>query len=266
MSETQGVIEANRSQINEIINATAVGYHEEVYCKISDGRVRFLAGTPGGTVVAYTDFIEGDIERIEGDAEAKIKVPALQDYIDLASEGTSSNLVLEFIGSEDNQLAEQLQISAAGSHRFEVGLTLPASSSAMDNVPTDLPSLFNDDNVLMNQAEQRPVSTHIESYIETLQKILDVVDLREELEFYPIVVEDEEFLLNVGSEQGKYVNAQLQGDTEGDDVDNLYGSGFKEVIKSLDGQVTLHVEQDSPLLILKEMSYGTSRHVLGAAQ
>jgi len=266
MSETQGTIEANKSQINEMINATAAGYHEEVYCKITDGRVRFLAGTPGGTVVAYTDFIEGDIERIDGEAEAKIKVPALQDYIDLASEGTSSNLVLEFIGSENNQLAEQLRISAAGSHRFEVGLTLPASSSAMDNVPTDLPKLFDEDNVLMNQKEQRPVNTHIETYTETLKKILDVVDLREELEYYPIVVEDGHFKLNVGSEQGKYVNAQLQGDAEGDDVDNLYGSGFKEVIKSLDGQITLHVEQSSPLLILKEMNYGTARHVLGAAE
>jgi len=265
MSETQGVIEANRSQINEIINATAVGYHEEVYVNINDGRMRFLAGAPGGTVVAYTDFIEGDVERIEGDAEAKIKVPALQDYIELASEGTSSNLVLEFIGSEDNQLAEQLQISTAGSHKFEVGLTLPASQSAMDNVPTDLPSLFDDDNVLINQAEQRPVNCHIETYIETLNKILDVVDLREELEFYPIVVEDEQFLLNVGSEQGTCVNASLQADVDGEDVDHLYGSGFKEVIQSLDGQVTLHTEQDSPLLILKEMNYGTARHVLGPA-
>jgi hypothetical protein len=265
MSKTQGVIEANRSQINEIINATAVGYHEEVYVNIDDGRMRFLAGAPGGTVVAYTDFIEGDVKRIEGDAEAKIKVPALQDYIELASEGTSSNLILEFVGSEENQLAEQLQISTASSHKFEVGLTLPASASAMDNVPTDLPALFDDNNILINQAEERPVSTHVETYSETLDKILDVVDLREELEFYPIVVDDGQFLLNVGSEQGKYVNASLQADVEGEDVDNLYGSGFKEVVKSLDGQISVHTEQDSPLLILKEMNYGTSRHVLGPA-
>lgn len=266
MSDTLGTIEANRSQIEEIINTTSAGYHEELYVRVEDGRVRFLAGAPGGSVVAYTDFIEGDIDDISGDCEAKLRVSTMLDHIDLAAEGTSSNLRLEFIGSAEAPLAEQLRISTPGSHRFEAGFSLPASQSALDNVPTDLPQLFDSDNVLVNQAEQRPVSTHIETYVEMMAKIIDVVDLREELEFYPLVVEDGRFVLDVGSETSDYVSGELQGEVEGDDVDNLYGSGFEEVSKALDGQVTLHTEQDRPLLVLKEMNYGTARHVLGPAQ
>jgi len=266
MSDTQATIEASKAQIRELVEQTAVGYHEKIYVNISDGRVRFLAGTPGGTVVAYNDYVEGDIESIDGDAQAIIPVPRLLDYLGLAGEGTSSTVVLDFVGSEDGPLAEQLRVSVPGSHSFEVGLTLPASESSLESVPTDLPGLFNEDNVLINQGEERPVNCHIKTYTETLDKILDVVDLREELEFYPIVVENEEFLLNVGSDQGNYVNAKLQGEVDGEDVDNLYGSGFSEVVKALDGNVTLHVEQGSPLLILKEESHGTVRHVLGAAE
>lgn len=266
MSNEQATITATKAQIIEILNQTSVNYHEKIYANISDGRVRFLAGTPGGTVVAYNDYVEGDIELIEGDAQAIISVSDLEDYLDLAGEGTSSNVQLSFIGSDGSPLAEQLQISTPGAHSFEVGLTLPASESALESVPTDLPGLFNNDNVLMNQAEDRPVTTHIDTYTESLSTLLDVVDLREELEFYPVVVENEEFLLNVGSDQGNYVNTKLQGDVEGEDVDNLYGSGFSEVVKALDGAITLHVEQGSPLQVLKEESYGTIRHVLGAAE
>lgn len=266
MTDTQATLEASKAQIREIVEQTAVGYHEKVYANLTDGRVRLLAGTPGGTVVAYNDYVEGDIDNIEGDAQAIIPVPSLLDYLSLAGEGTSANVVLEFVGTEGTKLSEQLRLSVPGSHSFEVGLTLPASESSLESVPTDLPALFNDENVLMNQAEDRPVTTHIDTYAETLSKILEVVDLREELEYYPVVVENEEFLLNVGTEQGNYVNAKLQGDVEGEDVDNLYGSGFSEVVKALDGNVTLHVEQGSPLQIFKEQSYGSCRHVLGAAE
>lgn len=266
MTETQGTIEASQAQIHEIIEETSVGYHEKIYANFDDGRVRFLAGTPGGSVVAFTDYIEGEIESIEGDAQAVIPVPDLLDYLDVAADGTSSTLELEFVGSEGTMLAEQLRISPAGSHSFNVGLTLPASDTTMENVPTDLPSLFDDDNVLINQAEERPVGTHIETYIETLDKVRDVIDLREEMNYYPIVVDEGDFLLDVGSERGNYVEAELQGEAEGEDVDNLYGSGFEEVVKTLDGQVTLHTEQNSPMLILKEKSYGTVRHVLGDAE
>jgi len=266
MSNTQATIEASKAQIRDIVEQTAVGYHEKIYANITDGRVRFLAGTPGGTVVAYNDYVEGDIDDISGEAQAIIPVPKLLDHLGLAGEGSNSNIALEFIGSEGSTLAEQLKIGLVGSHSFEAGITLPASENSLESVPTDLPGLFNDDNVLMNQAEGRPVSTHIDTYAESLQKILDVVSMREELEFYPVVVENGEFLLNVGSDQGNYVNAKLQGEAEGDEVDNLYGSGFSEVIKALDGGVTLHVEQGSPLQILKETNYGTCRHVLGAAE
>lgn len=267
MSEVQGKIEATKAQIREIINMTAVGYHEQVYLNLDDGRVRFLAGTPGGTVVAYTDFVEGEIETLEGDdLEAIIPVPELLDYVGLTSEGSSGTLELEFIKSEEAALAEQMRLSAGGSHSFEVGLTLPASESAMENVPTTLPNLFNEDNVLMNQQEERPVNTHIDTYTETLDQIIDTVELREELEFYPIVVENGQFAVDVGTSSGNYVTGQLQAEVEGEDVDNLYGSGFKEITNALDGQITLHVEQDSPMLILKELSYGTLRHVIGAAQ
>lgn len=266
MSETKATIEASKSEIREMINITAVGYHEKLYCKVSDGRVRFLAGTPGASVVAYTDFIEREIEKIEGDdAEAVIPVPELMDHIDIAGEGTSGNVELGFVSSNDDGLAEQLRISTAGSHSFEAGITLAASESAMESVPADLPAMFNADDVLMNQKDDRPVNTHIDTFAESLEKVIDVIDLREELDYYPVVVKDGEFMLEVGSKNSNYVETTLQGEVEGSDVDNLYGSGFEEVVGAMDGSVSLHLEQDSPLLILNEMSYGTARHVLGAA-
>lgn len=263
MTETIATLETGQAQFSEMIRQTALDFHENLYLNITDGRLRLLGGASGGTVVVYSDYVEGDIESIEAEEEAHaiIDVETLEDYLPLFDD---MPIKVEFISSNEDRRAEQLQISAG--HTTEVGIALPASEEAYGSVPRQLPGMFDADNVLLNPSEERQVETTISTFTEELAKIVRIVDLREELEYYPISVENGQFTLDVGSAGSNYVNWELEGSVSGEDVSNLYGDGLPSVVKAVSGEVKLHLEQDKPMAIIKEGSYNTIRHVLGNAK
>lgn len=263
----EATITVTEAQFEEMLNVTTVGYHDEVYMKVDGGRVRLLAGSPGSSAGTYTDFVEAFFEDVDGSTEAYFDADEILSYIELVSGGPSSKMDVTFYGSENNRLANKMVVTpVGGGDDFEVSLVLPSGSSVIESVPGNLPSAFNKENRFVAPNSEEPLSTSIDTTISTLQKINNAVSLREELDYKPITVQDGDFRLDVGDESSQKISARLEGEVEGPDVSNVYGGHFDEIVRALEGQVILYLDEGGPLEVLQEKNHMTIRHLLGSAK
>lgn len=261
-TNVQAKIEGSVNQIERMLTETAVGYHDNPYVNISDGRIRFIAGSPGNVVVVYSDYVEGSVESIEGDTEAVITVSDILDTLSLIGD-RNSQVTLKFEGVEGSRLAQRLRIEG----QLESGILLPGSESVLSRVPLELPEMFTEDDRLINANTGDPAGTHIETFVNSIEKITEVADVRGDLSNFPVVVKNGEFRLDVGDRNQNYISGSLPGTVvEGDDLANNYGEGLKKIAKELSGEIDVYVEDGSPICIVKERSHGTLRHVVGPAE
>lgn len=267
--QTQATITATHAQINQMFDDAAVGYHEELYLNIEDGRIRILAGAPDSSSGAYVDLVEAFFEGVEGGTEAYFEVDQVQNYLNLISSGPSTEIDIEFRSTDQESMAKQIRLSPTDRQDDEVTLMLMSGDKVLESVPTALPKRFDQNNNFLHPTEDRPAKVHIETYVDELERIVDAVSLREDLDYYPIVVEDDDFVLEVGDEKDQYVNTTLQGKVENEDgvsVDNLYGGSFSDVVSTLEGQIYVQTEDGSPVHLLQEKNHVTIRHMIGTAR
>ena len=265
--QKEATLTVTEAQLEEMLNVTTVGYHDEVYMKIGGGRVRLLAGSPGSSAGTYTDFVEAFFEDVDGSTEAYFDADEILSYIELVSSGPSSKIDIEFYGSENDRLANKMVATpASGGDEFEVSLVLPSGSSVIESVPGNLPQSFDKENRFVPPNTDEPLSTSIETTVGELQKINNAVSLREELDYKPITVENGDFRLDVGDEASQKINARLQGEVTGPDVSNVYGGHFDEIVRALDGTVVLYLDEGGPLEVLQEKNHMSIRHLLGSAK
>lgn len=264
---TQATIRGTQAQISEMFGYASVGYHEEIYVNIEDGRLRILAGAPDSSSGAYVDLVEAFFNGVDGGTEAYLEVGQIQSYMSLVSSGPSTELDLEFKGGDG--MAQQLRITPTDREGDEVTLMLMSGDKVLESVPTGLPKRFDQNNNFLHPTEDRPAKVHIDTYVSELQRIVDAVGLREDLNYYPIVVDGEDFILEVGDEKDQYVSATLQGKVDNEDghkVDNLYGGSFSNVVGSLEGSIIVQTEDGSPVHLLQEKNHVTVRHMIGTAR
>lgn len=266
--QKQATLTATEAQLREVLDVTSVNYHEDIYMNIGDDRVRLLAGAPDSSSGAYVDLVEAFVEGIEGSSEAYVDVAQFDSYLSILSSGPSTELSVEFHGHESNRLASQLKIKPTDGSG-EVSLMLKSGERVMESVPSQLPKQFDQSNNFLHPVEDRPAKVHIETYVDEVQRIVDAVSLQESLEYAPIVVKGQQFILDVGDERDERVNVSLKADVDNDDdheVDNLYGGSFEQVVSSLNGTLFVQTEDGSPVHLLQEKNHITIRHVIGTAR
>lgn len=267
--QEEASLTVTQAQFENMLDVTTVGYHDEVYLNVDGDRVRLLAGQPGSSAGTYVDFVEANFESVNGSTEAYFSAPEVLSYISLVSEGSSNELDVAFFGTDSDRLANKIQIRPANdASDFEVSMMLPSGSSVIESVPGKLPGRFNKDHVLLTAPpgeDERPLQCTIETDIAQLNKIVNAVELRDELDYFPVVIQDGEFRLDVGSEDSEKISAVLHGSVEGPDVSNSYGGHFKETVQTLDGSLELHLDKGGPLQILQKKSHATIRHLYGNA-
>lgn len=261
--EVLATVSGSVQKIRQMIESTAlVGrgdpYHDDVYINIGNGEVRTIVGSPGNVVVAYCSFNEAFIDVIAGDVEAIIDVGDFLSYLDIATDG--GRVELEFLGNPDDRLATRLKIEG----KLQSTIMLPASEAVLEEVPLGLPESFDDDEIMHNSGGD-PLETEISTSLDELQTIVDAVDLREDIDFYPVVVEDEEFKLDVGDERDQEIRGALTAEVDGQDVDNRYNEGFTELVNTLSGGVELATDPEAPLSAVKDQDDNgfVLRHVVG---
>lgn len=259
--EVLATIEGSAQDVRRMIEATALAgrgdpYHDDIYVNIGDGELRTIVGSPGNVVVAFCSFNENFVETIEGDVEAIIDVGDFLSYLDIATDG--GRVELEWLGDEDDRLATRLRMEG----KLQSTIMLPASEAVLEEVPLGLPQSFDEENQMHN-SEGDTLGTEIGTSVQELQTIVDAVDLREDIDFYPVVVDDGAFKLDVGDERDQEIRGVLTAEVEGVDVDNRYNEGFTELVDTLSGGVDLATDEDAPLAAVKESDGAVLRHVIG---
>lgn len=254
--------------------------HSSLYLNIMSDHVEILQSSPGEAVVTYGSFSEGyfgslslnvetTVEEVsdghgnemeyESGCEAIINVEDVLEYLDYSSSG--GTISLNFSGDGESRLCSMLR--AEGS--LEAWVNLPGSSSDLTDVPHWIPSRYNDDEVLCSSSGE-PAPCAIDTEVGSVETIIDVVDSDRDQDFYPIVVEDEEFRIDVGSTHSSGVRGRLGAAKEGSpDVENFYLNGFKEIFSVLDGQVQLQLVPGNGLLsVVKYGDNNIVRHMNGS--
>lgn len=259
--ETLATVSGSVQQVRQAVEKTALAgrgdpYHSDVYVNIGDGEMRTIVGSPGNVVVAFCSFNENYVDNLEGEVEAILDVSDFLNYLDIATDG--GRVELNFLGNEGDRLATRLHIEG----KLQSTIMLPASEAVLEEVPLGLPKSFDDENQMHN-SDGDTLGTEIQTSVNELDRVVDAVDLREDIDFYPIVTEGGEFKLDVGDSRDQEIRGVLQAEVEGDDVDNRYNEGFEELVNTLNGGVHLATDQDAPLCAVKEQEGVVLRHIVG---
>jgi len=275
---TAATVRASTKGLQTLVQETALTkgggpIHDIVYMNVSDGQIQCLAGSHGNVVVSYTTWNEESMKQIgvteqtenntpDGEKptlEAVVDTQEFLNYLNIASDG--GVVELDFIKEPQVRLAQALRITGKLTSR----VPLPGSDAVLEEVPLDLPTQVNDDNVLINPNSGEELPTHVSAGMQEMEKIVDAVDVHEDAEedFFPVVVEDGTFSLNVGDAQSQQIFGSFSTGVEGPDFDNEYHTGFKELVNSLSGQVEIYSVDDGPLYVLQDGNGSTVRHSIG---
>ena len=273
--ETLASIEGTADRVRQFIEKTSLlgsgsdPYHEEIYVHIKDGQVDGLASSAGNSSISYCSFAQGgyldsvESEQDEG-TEAIIDVSEFLSFFDWASNGKKAHV--RFLGSEDDDLANKVVIES----KFKGEVMLPASQSIKEKVPLGVVERFKDgekwDNHVFYSNSGNEPTTEVKTSASSLADIKDGADITGK-EFFPIVVDDEEFQIVIEQETGgSRGSGSIEADTQGMDVDNNYLHGFEELTSSLNGDIILRTAPDAPMSVIKDGDGYVLRHILAPVQ
>ena len=268
VQETQAVetasFVAEVGDIVDMINRSALSgedEHDNLYLDISEDEVKILQSAPGDSVLTYGSFYESYFDDLSVDGDdsvaAIIKVEQTLDFLDMVA--PSGKVELTFSGDDTKPTCRTLEVTGD----LEARVTLPGGRDAVEKVPDWLPERFSDEDVYMSSpdAGSKELPTKIDTNVGSVERIIEA---RKNIgsPAYPIVVEDGDFMMDIGDDND-YVRGSLDGnDVEGPDVDNTYLSGFEEIFNVLSGRIQLQTAPDNgPLAVVKGGAKSVVRHV-----
>lgn len=265
-------IEGKASKIKNAIEELALAggssdpFHSDVYLNIRDDVVNGVVGSSGNVVLAYCTFTSyfDDIE-VEGDLESVEAILNVSEFLSYFGFTTDTGTVrLTFRGHPDDRLATAVEVTGLLNAR----IMLPSSESVLDEVPLGLPDDFNEEN-RYEPADGKTPPVIINTDTDQVQRIVEIVEYEDELDYYPITVEEGEFALNAANEDAPGRNSvwgslNAKSVEAPEDFTNHYHEGFKEVFKTLSGGVELQTApSDKPMVVVQEPNGRVIRHMLG---
>lgn len=257
-------VQINPSNLMGILAQISIGEYEDIFIRIEDGEeIEMIAGSSKMASQVYADFDAGAVQEVEGDVQAVVDVNEVMKILDLDKQEDSITLKFEVFSGE---IADRLKIEGT----IEAARSLSGSQSVLQRIPTDVDERFDEENRLRNPAtaEDGDLSTAevsqglIETTTNQLSKIVNAVQIQSEQEKFPLCVEEGHLKMSVGHPQGEFIEGTLSAEVDSpENFENLYGEAFESIIDALSGEVTLNAESGSPLVVIKERSNGTIRHV-----
>lgn len=281
-NDIYATVRAEVGQFDEMIQKMSMKgdhSHSELYLNILDDRIEVLQSSQGEIVLSYGTFREDFFDDItlekevtkhqsedtagnqysyEVGCEVLLDVERTSEYLGYASKG--GIVELEFSGTEDRRLSKMLRAEGA----LETWINLASGGNIHEEVPHWLPNRFNENNQYTN-AGGDPAPIEIQTTVDELDTIIEVVDSDPNVDFYPIVVKDERFRIDVGDSDRLGVRGILESrSVVGPDCENFYNDGFEEVFKVLDGSVVLQTAPDNnPMAVISESDASIVRHIIG---
>lgn len=253
--------------------------HSDIYVNVLNEEVRLLQATPGESVLTYCSYYDDYFDEISlerdvreetgtdrsGDdfpyqigAEAILDVEDVLTYLDFASDG--GTVEVNLTGSGDARLSSYMRAQGA----LEAWVKLPGSEEVLTDVPHWLPLRFNEDNQYTNPAGDA-APTQIATKVPKIDNIIDAVDEDRDADFFPIVVEDDSFRVDIGDESRSGVTGALGAKSvEGPNVENYYYDGFEEIFDVITGAIDLQTAPGgNPCSVVQSNGERVVRHVNG---
>lgn len=255
------------SRLDKLLRQTALKgetSHHNLYLEVladRNGEVRFLQSAPGEVILSYCSYYVPYLDQIELEQEGP--VAAIIDVGDARKrlESVGSDAVrVELRGVEkDEPIASGIRLASD----YETWVPTPTSEEALEGVPEWLPSRFNDQNVFTN-TEGDTAPTIIDTEVSEVEKIIWAVKNTEDQNVYPLVVEDEEFRLQVDGDES-YLRGLLAATVDGPDIESCYFDGFEEIFESLTGPVELQTApRGNPVAVVQKEHGKVIRHINGS--
>lgn len=234
--------------------------YDQCYFNVAKDEIRTIANA-GQAVVSYCDFgkpfiqdfdLHEDVDS-EAGMQAILKVSQVQNYLHFVG---GKKLSVEFYGSTEGECkADKMVLD--GNLRAEI--FLPSSDSDYKSKQLKIVDVYNEDNEWEKPSNGEPLETSFNTEVKQFNKIIDIVSFDSfALSNYPVVIQDGEFMLNASDENERdSIEGNLQAwDVEGPDVNNSYSRSFEELFGSISGDVSIGIEQDSPISIVREANDG----------
>lgn len=272
MTETLATLSASPEKLREMLELgllSSKGDYDKALLRLEPGKAHLFSSF-SGVAKSFSTFEEEDylqtVNVSDADyVEAILNIDQFEFWLDVVAD--EGNVRVDFKGESPDELASSADIVGG----LTASVHIPASNSVRENQPAYLIDRFDDEGAFYHTPEDKPgLDTVIVTDVSEIERIMRVVDGDEVAGFenFPIVVEDGEFRLDIGSDRGRtVVEGALQAEkVEGGDVANLYGDPFKPVFNTLSGEVTLmttHVPGGgAPLVVYKDIGGGQLRHII----
>jgi hypothetical protein len=265
MREPLATLSASRSSFRRMVELAALGtdegvYYDEMLVRVTGDRVETPAGKRDTSMAAYCTVAHEAFDDVslalDEPATAIFDIGAALGWLDWLD---AEDVEVAILGDPGEAFAGTLELRTS---EETVQVACRHGPEVLGTVTTELPSRFDDENRF--RLEDGSVApTRVETDAAALERLADAVDLAETVDGYPFVVEDGEFVLDVGSELSlAHATATLDGEVSGPDVANRYSAELAALARALDGDVVVQTGPDEPLVVVQSHSLFTLRYVL----
>ena len=284
---TLASIQASIGKVASLIDQTSLDgdiEHADLYVTARDDGLIVAQSAGGGSVTTFASFDadyfsefevsvdpetrpvtdpHGNEVEVAIGAEAILPVADVLTYINFAADA-GEQVTLDLTTDSNGRLASHVRAIGPNVNSWTA---LPGSQSILDQVPLWVLDRFDDDERYLSPAGD-PAPTEIEVKANQIDRIIEMVDADDRAEFYPIVVEDGDLLVDIGDEASSGVSGVLPTlSIEGPDVDNSYHDGFESVFSVVDGRVRLQTGPGgNPMAVVKDRDDHVIRHVVGSVK
>lgn len=264
MTDEFGTLSMSEKRLWQIIAEATAGRYEkysELYLKATDDTIVTVANTPAMKFTSFCTFNGGFNLQGTDELEVILEIDDLAEYFDFVS-GTGE-VQLAFYGDESNRLPTYYTI---WSDLEATVYTKATEEDLKENFALGIAEKYNDDDHFVGTDGELEVVVRGEA--SEFYRVAEAQDSdRLDLSMHPVVVEDDEFLLEATDEkQRNEISGVLPVNVvNGGDVNNFYDDKFEELFSHLNGQVEVQTEQGSVLSVVKESGDDVYRHVITPA-
>lgn len=239
-------------------------YYDEMLIRVTEDGVETPAGNTGGSPTAYCSVAAERFDEVsvfvEDPVIAVFDIAEILGWLDWLD--VERTVDLEVVGDPALGTASHVVAASAG---VRVRIDCFRGPQILEQVSLDLPERFDADETYRYGDGATP-ETRVRTTADALRRIADAVALDPNVERYPVVVDDDEFRIEIAAQGVTRVSGTLPAsEVTGPPVENAYGDGFARVASVLRGEIELQVGQDRALVLVERGRDYTLRYVLTPA-
>lgn len=261
--DSLAVIESDPATFADIIKAAALHddtdeASQEMFVRIEDNCVETPASGTGARRTSYctlsAEWFESLSVAVTGSVDAMFDIDTVLGWLQWFD---GDGLTARFEGQAG--IATRLTLES-GDDRVSVACV--DDPAVLNGIDTLLPARF--DGATFLDEDGTPMPTTVETSAAELARLVRAIEITDTSEEYPLTIRDRRLTIDIETEHAS-VSAPLDADVEGAAVTNYYGDGFAEVVRGIDGDVTLQTGPGEAVAFVQDRDFHTLRFVVSHA-